>query len=893
MKKDIRKYRLLGLLTVLTLCVCLQLSAMPARAAENIRIREDQDEIVTVTVTVPTDELPDSDELFSGYVDKIFYQELNAGISAYGEVGADRLQGEYNKKLYAELKERVAAVAEGKAANTEFTLELDQIGLKTLNWSAQELGLTAITGENVSKAVSAKMGTVIDDGSIIRYLLMDCPYELYWFDKTKGMGIQYAVSYNSQSLQISELKFLFSVAQEYQSGSNEYLMDTSGISRISAAVSNAGKIVKDNENKSDYEKLTAYRQKICELTSYNDSAAGGGAAYGNPWQLIWVFDEDPGTEVVCEGYAKAFQYLCDLSTFDETACYTVTGTMDGGAHMWNLVSFSGNNYLVDVTNCDTGTIGEGSRLFLAGARGTVAGGYTVSCRGTDIIYRYDASQKQLYGEAMLTLSETDYRVPVIVTVPGIENITYGDPVSSGHITGTARTADGKNVPGTFSWTPDVTSYGASGAKTLPVIFRPDDTETYGSENVNVEIMVRKRPITVQARAVSKIYGDADPAFTYDIISGSLVPGDSLKGMLSREKGEDVRAGGYRIEQGTLSHSDYTIDFRTSILTVNPRKTGVAVEIKGDYQYDGTPVIPEVQVKAGGTVFAESAYVMEVRNHTGVGTAVVRISPKPGGNYTWDVIEKKFVINLTGAKKGTTLKSGKVSYKVTENNGKTRTVSCVKADSSKTTIKIPNTVKLNGVTYKVTAIEKKAFKNNKKLTTVTIGANVTSIGAEAFSGCVKLTKITGCEKVLTVGDKAFYGCKKLKQVGKKSSTVTLSKVKTIGKSAFYHCQAIKKVNLTSTALTKIGSSAFNGCTSMTSFSAKSTKLASIGSKAFYKDKKLASVTLKTSKLTKSNTGANVFKGIKSTCKIKVPSKKVKAYKTLCKAKGAVAKIKVSK
>ena len=45
--------------------------------------------------------------------------------------------------------------------------------------------------------------------------------------------------------------------------------------------------------------------------------------------------------------------------------------------------------------------------------------------------------------------------------------------------------------------------------------------------------------------------------------------------------------------------------------------------------------------------------------------------------------------------------------------------------------------ISGVTYKVTAIEKKAFSGCKKLNKVTIGKNVAKIGAKAFYGCSKL------------------------------------------------------------------------------------------------------------------------------------------------------------
>ena len=115
--------------------------------------------------------------------------------------------------------------------------------------------------------------------------------------------------------------------------------------------------------------MLAFRDEICELVSYNAAAAGESYTdgYGDPWQLIYVFDGDDSTNVVCEGYAKAFQYLCDLSGL---TCYTVTGAMAGGTgegpHMWNIVTLGDENYLVDVTNSDAGTVGQNGGLFLAG-----------------------------------------------------------------------------------------------------------------------------------------------------------------------------------------------------------------------------------------------------------------------------------------------------------------------------------------------------------------------------------------------------------------------------------------------------------------------------------------------------------------------------------------------
>jgi hypothetical protein len=118
------------------------------------------------------------------------------------------------------------------------------------------------------------------------------------------------------------------------------------------------------------------------------------------------------------------------------------------------------------------------------------------------------------------------------------------------------------------------------------------------------------------------------------------------------------------------------------------------------------------------------------------------------------------IKATGAPaKGKLLTSGKVTYKVTKSGKKNGTVQFVKTKSTASTIVIPSTVSISGITYKVTSIAANALKNNKKVTKVTVGKNVTTIGKYAFYGCSKLKSITLSTVKLstkTVGTKAFSG-----------------------------------------------------------------------------------------------------------------------------------------
>ena len=72
-----------------------------------------------------------------------------------------------------------------------------------------------------------------------------------------------------------------------------------------------------------------------------------------------------------------------------------------------------------------------------------------------------------------------------------------------------------------------------------------------------------------------------------------------------------------------------------------------------------------------------------------------------------------------------------------------------------TANIKSSIKIAGATFKVTLLNKNAFKNCKKLTKVTIGANITKIGANAFSGCKNLKTITvKTTKLKSIGAKAI-------------------------------------------------------------------------------------------------------------------------------------------
>jgi len=269
-----------------------------------------------------------------------------------------------------------------------------------------------------------------------------------------------------------------------------------------------------------------------------------------------------------------------------------------------------------------------------------------------------------------------------------------------------------------------------------------------------------------------------------------------------------------------------------------RGTVAATCSKEGYSGDAYCTDCATKVKSGNTI-AKKTHIYDT------GKIIKAATCKDAGvkTYTCSVCKatKTEAIPALGApKKGTKATVNKSVYKVTKSSLTSGTVTYVSSENKKaTSITIPAAVKIDGVTFKVTAIEKNAFKGNKKIKTITIGKNVTKIGDNAFYKCIALTKVTIPSKVTTIGKSAFYGCNKLKTV-------------TIGKN-----------------------------------------VSNIGAKAFYGCSKLTTLTIKSTKLTAKKIGSKAFTNTSKSMKVNVPKKKFKAYKSMLINKGVNKKAKFKK
>lgn len=342
--------------------------------------------IVTVTLPEETVAAPagglTNDQAAEGYIRLLMSGGEKDPALLEGNTAGDLLTGQ-EKNLYEILRKKIGQVAAGTLESTVFSIPLKDV-YEDLRCRPKDLGVEYILdnagnwNEDALTAFQARLA--IDAQKISSSLLYDLPYEMYWYDKTSGSSyggpsISAGTDNEGQYICIGDyesgsFECKFYVSKDYSASGNAGTFDVNQSfgTRARTAAANARQVVADNAGLGDEAKLTAYKEYICGQVDYNYAAARNNSTpYGDPWQLVYVFDGDSETKVVCEGYSKAFQFLCDESTFTgNISVISVSGYMDGGAHMWNIVTRDdGFHYMADVTNSDQGSVGAHGGLFLS------------------------------------------------------------------------------------------------------------------------------------------------------------------------------------------------------------------------------------------------------------------------------------------------------------------------------------------------------------------------------------------------------------------------------------------------------------------------------------------------------------------------------------------------
>jgi hypothetical protein len=154
-------------------------------------------------------------------------------------------------------------------------------------------------------------------------------------------------------------------------------------------------------------------------------------------------------------------------------------------------------------------------------------------------------------------------------------ITYGTPLSAAQLDAQAGWTVGGSpvaVAGTFTYTPAANAILSAGSQTLAVHFVPADTIDYTPADQTVTLTVNPAVLTVTAGNATRIYGAANPAFTYSITGfvnndpTSVVSGTPT---LSTTATAASAPGNYPItvDVTPLSAANYTFQAVSGTLTV--------------------------------------------------------------------------------------------------------------------------------------------------------------------------------------------------------------------------------------------------------------------------------------------------------------------------------------
>lgn len=312
----------------------------------------------------------------------------------------------------------------------------------------------------------------------------------------------------------------------------------------------------------------------------------------------WDFDGDGSYETTGQDVDHTWMdfgtYTVGLRVTDAqggvgTATVTVTvNKVNATVTLGNLSqTYDGNPKPITVTtdpaglNVDVTYDGSGTPPTDAGSYAVVATvttpNYQGSASGTLVISKAD-TMTVVSGGGTFVYDGASHPATVSVTGAGGLNLTPS-PVYSGSCSAAPVNVNDTPCTASYTYSGDANHNGSTGSTT---------------------IIIAPKPVTVTADAgQSKVFGSADPIFTYT--SDPLIGGDGFTGALSRVGGENV--GTYPITIGTLSAGDnYVLTLVSSDFAITPASATLTLGNLSQV-YDGLPKPVTVTTEPAGLAYS--------------------------------------------------------------------------------------------------------------------------------------------------------------------------------------------------------------------------------------------------------------------------------------------------
>ena len=188
---------------LLTICLLAAVLALACAAAEDAPAAEG-------TLAFPGGSGLNTEQMAAGYIDRLFHPSALTPRDpfAVGSRLEDTARGVYDLVLPA-----VTEIAAGRRASTEIdvvsafgtgVLTPGDLGVSAI-WN--DGGLTAEASEALTRFLSGTVNSAMD------CVLADCPYELYWYDKTAGYRTGYSLAGSGENIRVAGLTVRMTPAQ--------------------------------------------------------------------------------------------------------------------------------------------------------------------------------------------------------------------------------------------------------------------------------------------------------------------------------------------------------------------------------------------------------------------------------------------------------------------------------------------------------------------------------------------------------------------------------------------------------------------------------------------------------------------------------------------------------
>jgi hypothetical protein len=223
----------------------------------------------------------------------------------------------------------------------------------------------------------------------------------------------------------------------------------------------------------------------------------------------WVVSTIAGTPLFGAGQNDGPAAFAQFNTPSGIAVDVVGNVYvaDSGNNTMRKLTLSGGHWMVNTVAGVSGMAGSadgiGNQAYFSGLTSLAvdsAGGVSIADTGNNTIRRGIFLQH-----------------PVLSWTP--VNIAYGAPLGSNQLNASA------NVPGAYVYTPTNGTVLNAGSNTLSVTFIPTDNMDYTTVTKTVTLLVANASLVVTASNASRLYGQANPAFTGSIIG--LTNNDSI------------------------------------------------------------------------------------------------------------------------------------------------------------------------------------------------------------------------------------------------------------------------------------------------------------------------------------------------------------------------------